>query len=136
MSLFDMADFAPPTPSWADACPYCHPGEDGYYDEGGHLQAHLPLTCAVCGQTEPNRLLFDMNHLVTLGGSWARDAVVCVSLHLRLNHLLSDARNGTEVAERDSTALALGWRVDADGAYPPEGWPDGSHAVKCEAVAS
>lgn len=134
MSLFELADFAPPQPAWAEACFYCHPAEDGYYDEQLHLRRHLPLTCAVCGGTEPNRLLFEMNHVITLGGSWERNAVVCTSLHFRLNHLRYAVLHGEEPAERDRTPLALGWRVDADGAHPPEGWPDGSHAVRCEAV--
>lgn len=136
MSLFDMADFAPQAPAWAQECGYCSPGDDGYYDEDRHVGYHLPLTCAVCGQSEPNRLLFDMNHFVTLGPSWQRNALLCSSLHHRLNHLLYAARHGEEPADRDRTPLALGWRVDADGIYPPEGWPDGSHAVKCEAVAA
>jgi hypothetical protein len=135
MSLFEFADFAPATPAWAEACRYCSPGPDGYYDEAGHLHRHLPLTCAVCGETEPNRLLFEMSHVITLGGSWGRDALVCQSLDLRLNHLTYDARLGEKPRERDMTALELGWRVDADGAYPPAGWPDGSHAVKCVAVS-
>lgn len=136
MSLFEMADFAPPAPGWATACFYCHPGADGYYDEAEHLKRHLPLTCAVCGGTAPNRLLFEMSHCVTLGGSWKRDALVCTSLDLRLNHLAYDARHGEEPDETDRTALTLGWRVDAEGAYAPAGWPDGSHAVRCEAVAA
>jgi hypothetical protein len=136
VSLFELADFAPATPTWAEACIYCTPGEDGYYDEAGHLRRHLPLACAICGQREPNRLLFEMNHVITLGGSWERNALVCQSLHFKLNHLLYAALKGHEPQERDMTALELGWRVDKEGAYPPEGWPDGSHAVKCEAVAA
>lgn len=134
-TLFDLTDFAPPAPEWAKDCFYCSPGDDGYYDEARHFHDHLPLTCAVCRQTSPNRLLFEMSHCVNLGASWGQNALLCSSLSLRLNHLLYDARAGQEPAERDLTALELGWRVDANGIYMPEGWPDGSHAVKCEAVA-
>ncbi len=129
--LFDVGDFAPPTPAWAEECFYCVPDEWGRYDEARHLRQHLPVTCAVCGETMPNRLLADMNHAVNLGGSWRRDAVVCASLDLRLNHLRYDAEHGVEPDPRDLTALDLGWTITDEGeAVPPAGWPDGTHAVE------
>lgn len=137
MSMFELTDFAPPTPAWAEGCRYCVPDEMGAYDEAQHLYGHLPLTCSVCGDTASNRLLFEQSHLVNLGASWGRDALVCTSLDLRLNHLRYDILHGQVPTARDLTALELGWRFGPDGsALPPAGWRDGSHAVRCEAVAA
>lgn len=134
-ALFDLADFAPEAPAWATECFYCRPDKSGVYDEARHVREHLPLTCSICGETSPNRLIFEMNHEVTLGGSWGADALLCVSLSLRLNHLTYAVLNGRAPDLRDLTALDLGWRIAPDGAkLPPAGWPTGAAATRCEAI--
>lgn len=120
----DFASIADPVPEWAASCRYCFPDAFGRYDEARHLANDLPMSCPVCRQTEPNRLLYEMNHGVNLGASWQHRALLCVSLSLRLNHLSSDMRTGEEPRERDLTAVALGWMIGPDGAQiAPEGWP-------------
>lgn len=132
VALFDLLDFAPEAPTWAQECFYCRPDSTGHYDQAQHLAAHLPLTCSVCRQTEPNRLLFENSHSINLGGSWGRDALVCSALDLALNHLRYDARHGA--TPRTNWPLELGWRIGDDAAIPPAGWPDGSHATVCRAI--
>lgn len=126
-ALFDLADFAPPAPAWAVTCFYCTPDAQGYYDRANHDHAHRQLTCAVCHESEPNRLLFEMSHGICLGGCYQRDALVCTSLDLQLNHLSYDITHGQAPAVRDLPALELGWRFGPDGtAIAPAGWPSGA----------
>lgn len=123
-TLFDFADFAPEKPTWANECFYCSPDETGYYDEEHHKWAHLPMTCKVCHQTSPNRLLFDMTHGINLGASWEHGWMLCSSLALKLNHLRYDLLNGHDHDERDLTPFELGWTIAPDGLpVAPEGWP-------------
>lgn len=93
-TLFDLTDFAPETPQWAADCFYCTPDTTGYYDLEHHQWAHLPVTCAICRQSSPNRLLFDQSHGVNLGASWESGYLLCSSLSLKLNHLRHDLRTG------------------------------------------
>ena len=122
-----------PVPTWALDCGYCQPDEFGRYSEATHQEWHLPVTCAVCGETSPSRWHANINHGVSLGASWQANALLCVSLSLRLNHLTYDKIHGREESHpMDLTALELGWRIGPSGEQiPPEGWPDGSHATKC-----
>jgi hypothetical protein len=130
---FDFAVLADPTPEWAAACWYCHPDELGQYDEARHLAGHLPKTCAVCGDTSPNALLFGQSHSVTLGPSWRSGWLLCTSLWLRLNHLTYALRNSETPSPRDLTVLDLGWTFAPDGErFAPEGWPSSDLAVRCE----
>lgn len=128
-TLFEMREFAPPKPRHAKGCWYCHEDENGEWTSRAlHERTHLPLTCAICGETEPNRLLFENSHGVTLGGSWSRRALVCVRLDLNLNHWAYAMRHGiTEpVSPAGDLCLRLGWRFAPDGsAFPPAGWPSG-----------
>lgn len=134
-TLFD--DLEIETPPWAKDCRSCHHDELGRYDELRHFTSHLPLTCAVCGETEPNRFLAELNHDVNLGASRQNNALLCVSLSLRLNHLSYAKRNDKEPRTDDLKALELGWTVLDDGTQvPPEGWPDASHATKSEFIAA
>jgi len=130
LTLFDF-DAQP-----AAGCFYCAGGNPDIWKE--HAERHLPLTCPICGDVEPNRLLFNMSHCVTLGGSWQRNALVCVSLDLGLNHLDYAHRFGGSVHQMDvDTVRKAGWQVDpVTGIYHmPDDWPDGSHATECVAVA-
>lgn len=123
-TLFDLLDFAPETPQWAADCFYCTPDTTGYYDLEHHQWAHLPVTCAICRQSSPNRLLFDQSHGVNLGASWESGYLLCSSLSLKLNHLRHDLRTGRPHDARDLTPLELGWTIAADGNHvPPAGWP-------------
>jgi len=120
----DFSTLAVNTPSWASACFYCVPDDFGAYDEAHHYRQHLALTCAVCGEVSPNRLLFEMDHGINLGASWRIDKLLCSSLSLRLNHLTYDLRQRETPQARDLAALDLGWRLDPYGEHlAPEGWP-------------
>ena len=123
-TLFELLDFAPEAPQWATDCFYCRPDTTGYYDEARHLHSHLPLTCRVCGEVSPNRLLFEQSHGVSLGASWEYGYLLCTSLSLKLNHLGYDLLNGHLPSSHDLTPLELGWLITPDG-YPlaPAGWP-------------
>lgn len=107
----DVLTFHEPTPAWAAECTYCQPDEWGLYDETAHFRYHVPVTCAVCGETEPDGFLFDNDHGVCLAGSWENDALLCMSIWLRLNHLIYAAQHNQPPDTRDATALALGWIV-------------------------
>jgi hypothetical protein len=123
-TLFDLLDFAPETPQWAADCFYCTPDTTGYYDLARHQWAHLPMTCAICRRTSPNRLLFDQAHGVNLGASWESGYLLCSSLSLKLNHLRYDLLNGHAHDARDLTPLELGWTLTPDGTpIAPAGWP-------------
>lgn len=124
MTTLDFDLITEPTPIWARACPYCTADDLGNYDEGVHLRRHLPLTCEICGEASPNRLLFEQGHGVNLGASWGSGYLLCCSLWLRLNHLTYDLLHGRKPCERDARALELGWLIAPDGAQlAPEGWP-------------
>lgn len=129
-TLFNLIDFAPPAPAWALECFYCSPDSTGHYDEERHLADHLELTCAICGGVEPNRLLFTQSHGVNLGASWGRDALMCTSLDLCLNHLAYAIKYGEAPAQRDlDLVLPTGWLMGPDGkAVRPAGWPTGLFA--------
>ena len=123
-TLFDLLDFAPATPEWAADCFYCTPDTTGYYDLQHHLRTHLPVTCAICRQSSPNRLLFDQSHGVNLGASWETWKLLCSSLSLKLNHLRHDLLNGHLPSSRDLTPLQLGWIFAPDGTpIAPADWP-------------
>lgn len=124
-SLFEMRDFAPPKPEHAEGCVYCRPDDDGIYPPlEQHTEHHLPRTCEICGRSEPNSLLFEMNHH-TLGRRPLRRPVACTALWLTLNHLTYDVRHGTRPAERDLWPLDLGWRIGPDGAQiAPADWDE------------
>lgn len=132
-ALFELLDFAPPAPQWAEECFYCSPDPQGYYDEAKHLASHLQLTCAICGGTSPNRMLFTQSHNITLGGSWGRDALMCSSFDLTLNHLRYAITRGETPAERNLQTLAsTGWLLSPTGdAVRPRGWPTGLFAYSC-----
>jgi len=121
-TLFDMRDFAPEKPAYAEGCLYCYANDDGLYpDQAFHEREHLPRTCSVCGEESPNRLLFEMNHG---GPSWIAP-VKCTSLYLRLNHLTYAVLHGLAPEARDLTVLDLGWRIAPDGAQlPPADWDE------------
>lgn len=102
--------FDDPTPAWAAACVYCHRDEWGLYDRDRHQCDHLPMTCTVCEETEPNRVLFELSHGITLGGSWEIDALLCVSPGLASKHVtrapISEKLSlGGISAERDGSGL-------------------------------
>lgn len=123
-ALFDLLDFAPEAPQWATDCFYCQPDSTGYYDEAGHLHRHLPLTCRICLQMSPNRLLFEQGDGVNLGASWETGYLLCSSLSLKLNHLRYDTLNGHQPDARDIVALELGWIIAPDGTpIAPTRWP-------------
>lgn len=128
-ALFSMLDYAEPMPTYADGCMYCHQDDNGVWtDRATHEHNHLPLTCGVCGSTAPNRLLFEMGHVVTLGGSWRRGKLMCTSLDLNLNHWAYALRHGYQepVSPAGDLCIRLGWRFAPDGyAIAPEGWPPG-----------
>ena len=108
--------------AWAEGCFYCTPDRLGRYDQGRHLHAHLPLTCAVCGEKSPNRLLFEQSHGVNFGASSTLGVMVCSSLSLRLNHLTYAVLHGELQYEADQ--LALGWLIGPDGTrLAPADWP-------------
>lgn len=128
--LFSMLDFAGEEPTYAVGCMYCHLDIDTgeWTDRETHEHTHLPITCGVCGCTEPNRLLFEMSHTVTLGGCWKRGALVCTRLDLNLNHWSYAMLHGYEepVSPAGDLCIRLGWRFAPDGyAVPPAGWPSG-----------
>jgi len=121
-SLFD--ETSQEVPAWARECRYCRPDEFGRWDKEDHDRTHVPMTCGICGETEPNRYLFETNHGINHGQSMELCVLLCVSLGLRLNHLSYDAKYGRESDYRDMTALDLGWMVTDEGKQiPPEGWP-------------
>ncbi|MGF3055632.1 hypothetical protein [Microbacterium sp. YY-01] len=128
-ALFTMFDFAEPKPRYADDCFYCHQDANGEWTSlEHHSENHVPLTCDVCGDTDPNRLLFEMSHGITLGGSWDRGKLVCVRLDLNLNHWRYAMFHGIKepVSPAGDLCLRLGWRFGPDGyAIAPEGWPSG-----------
>jgi len=121
--LFELRDFAPPKPAHADGCFYCRPDDDGIYpDRERHDRDHLPITCTICGDTEPNRFRLENNHSRMLG-DWR--PVTCTSLCLRLNHLTYDLLHRETPAARDWTAIDLGWRIAPDGEQlPPADWAE------------
>ena len=118
---FDLSEQAP---VWAEACFYCRPDLLGRYNERDHIHAHLPMTCAICQATCPNRLQFENSHGVSLGASFTLGVMVCSALSLQLNHLSYALRHGEIPSERDVHALELGWVIAPDGTQlPPAGWP-------------
>ncbi len=120
----DFDALAGEIPAWARECVYCYPDDFGVYDYDRHLRNDLPMTCAVCGASSPNRLLFEQSHGVNLGASWESGHLLCMSLSLLLNHLTYDILHGREPRAKDLYAIELGWRIAPDGAQlPPEDWP-------------
>ena len=118
---FDLSEQAP---VWAEPCFYCRPDPLGRYNEQNHFRSHLPMTCAVCLVTCPNRLQFENSHGVSLGASFELGVMVCSSLSLQLNHLSYALRHGEIPSENDAHALQLGWLIAPDGAQlAPTGWP-------------
>lgn len=135
-ALFELADFASPAPAWAEECSYCKADDrTGEYNEALHFANHLGAKCLLCGETAPNRFVFELNHAVNIGSSLGRDAVVCVSIDLRLNHLSYALSRGERPSERDLVVLDFGWTFAPDGtAFAPVGWPR-AEQVKCERFA-
>lgn len=120
-------------PAWAESCGYCVRDDLGHFDEAAHFRGHLPLTCDVCGETEPNRLLFGMSHGVNLGACWGEGWLLCSSLWLRLNHLTYALKTGTEPAATDLSAIGLGWTFAPDGErFAPAGWRSGAEQESME----
>ena len=130
-TLFD--DVQEGTPAWAEECTYCVRDLFGQYDHALHMAQHLPITCAVCGETEPNRYLAELSHKISLGASWDVGALLCTSLALRLNHLSYDTLHARPYSPLDASALDLGWRITLGGIQiPPDGWPPITDSVNCE----
>jgi hypothetical protein len=123
MSLQLALDFGAGVPEWAADCLYCVPDQLGLYDEKTHLANHQPIRCSLCGQTSPNRLLFDNSHHENLGWSLQHGWTACTALSLICNHLTYDLLHCIEPSPHElAIAVAVGVVFTPDG-YPlaPEG---------------